>query len=350
MKLKFIGFLLFVVAFLSLPNEGLTQDRHFSQFYSAPIYLSPALTGAYEGNFRVGLNYRDQWRRTLDNPFTTSSGYVDLRLKSPFNTARNDYFAVGVLFFTDKVPAVDFNTNQIGFSAAFHKALDVKSSQYLSFGLQLGLNSRNINFEKLRFADQFDGITGYSFPTNEVYPINNFAFGDLSTGIHYSNRLRTGLSIYGGVAMHHLLEPTISFEQTGIALDQLNRKYTIYGGAEYLLREGISVIPRVFAMLQGKHAEYTVGSNVRLAPNDYSGYSFYLGGWLRSVQDTDTPFRPDAVVILTGIEFNNILFGLSYDVNLGNFTTNQWGRQALEFSIGYLGEHETNDGVICPKF
>jgi hypothetical protein len=28
------------------------QDPHFSQFYMTPLYLNPALTGAFDGNYR----------------------------------------------------------------------------------------------------------------------------------------------------------------------------------------------------------------------------------------------------------------------------------------------------------
>ena len=47
---------------------ALAQDRHFSQFYSSPLTLNPALTGAFDGKYRVGTNYRDQWRGLLEQP------------------------------------------------------------------------------------------------------------------------------------------------------------------------------------------------------------------------------------------------------------------------------------------
>ena len=49
------------------------QDKHFSQFYASPMAMNPALAGAFDGKFRVGAIYRDQWRGALDNPFVTFS-------------------------------------------------------------------------------------------------------------------------------------------------------------------------------------------------------------------------------------------------------------------------------------
>ena len=325
------------------------QDRHFSQFYAAPLYLNPALTGNYDGGFRVGLNYRDQWRGTLDNPFVTSSGFVDLKMGLPLSPGHKDYAAIGAIFFSDKVSAVDFNTNNISLTGAIHKSLDINNSQYLSLGFQFGISSRNINYEKLNFGDQFNGIDGFTELTNEVFPVNNFAFGDLSAGLHYSVRVKKNYSLYAGAAIHHILQPKISFysEQNG-GTSQLNRKYTVYAGTELPVNNAMSINPRVFLMNQGEHLEMTVGTNFRTLLNDYSGIAVHFGGWLRANRSIDNFFNPDAFIVLAGIEYNRILFGFSYDVNLGNLSRNN-GRQAFEFSLGYLGEHE-EEGIVCPKF
>jgi len=57
-----------ILAAISYSNDLKAQDPHFSQFYAAPLYLNPALAGTSAGNYRVGVNYRDQWRGALDNP------------------------------------------------------------------------------------------------------------------------------------------------------------------------------------------------------------------------------------------------------------------------------------------
>ncbi|MGN6166347.1 MAG: type IX secretion system membrane protein PorP/SprF, partial [Flavisolibacter sp.] len=38
------------------------QDLHFSQFFNSPLTTNPANTGFIpDGDFRLGINYRDQW-------------------------------------------------------------------------------------------------------------------------------------------------------------------------------------------------------------------------------------------------------------------------------------------------
>lgn len=51
------------------------QDIQFSQFYAAPLYLNPAMTGASEMT-RIGVNYRNQWPG-LDQTFNAYSAYAD---------------------------------------------------------------------------------------------------------------------------------------------------------------------------------------------------------------------------------------------------------------------------------
>ena len=96
------------------------QDKHFTQFYAAPLTLNPALTGAFNGSYRVGGIYRDQWRNALDEPYTTFETAIDVRFPVELDRRYKDAFAVGLMFYSDKVSSIDFNTNQISLSGAFH--------------------------------------------------------------------------------------------------------------------------------------------------------------------------------------------------------------------------------------
>ena len=207
MKNKF----LIIFAILLVINQLEAQDRHFSQFYAAPLLLNPALTGGFDGNYRVGLIYRDQWRGVLDQPFKTFAANFDLRFPLENAMRSKDAAAVGLTFFSDRVGALDFNTNTIQLSGAFHKSLDAQNSQYLSVGFQGGISQRSVNYENFTFQDQFNGLTGYTFPSGELLPENNFSYGDLSVGLNYSYVAKNGLGFFAGAAMHHILQPKISF-------------------------------------------------------------------------------------------------------------------------------------------
>jgi type IX secretion system PorP/SprF family membrane protein len=341
-------FLLF--AFIGcLLHQGFAQDKHFTQFYASPLSLNPALTGVIEGKYRVGMIYRDQWRGVLDNPIKTFGVAADLRFKAPGKNIRKDAIGLGLNFFNDKVPVIDFNTTQIGISLAYHKSLDVNERQYLSLGVQAGLTQRSVNYESLQFHDQFDGSTGYTFGTGENLPGNNISYTDYNVGLNYTAKIGRYGAVFAGLALHHFLQPNISFSESTNPGDKLYRKFSGQFSANIPLQRNnrVSLLPRVLFAFQGPHMEINAGTNLRFVMGQYGTYALHFGTWLRPVRNTDG-LGMDAVVALVGFEFSNVVLGFSYDLNLHALQANQ--RQgSLEISVAYLGNYE-NEEILCPKF
>ena len=332
----------------SLCQIGHSQDQHFTQFFASPMLLNPGLTGAFEGKYRIGTIYRDQWRKVLDNPIRTFAVGADLRFKAPGKSVYDDALGLGLMFFNDKVNVVDFSTTQIALSLAYHKSLGADNRQYLSLGIQAGLTQRNVNYESLEFQDEFNGVNGYTLGTGEILPENNFAYPDFNVGLNYSARFGRSGAIFAGAALHHFLQPTVSFYGNAGKGDKLFMKASGYVSANIPIGASrTSFMPRVLVAQQGPHMQVNAGANFRTAMGKYGSTAFHVGGWARPVRNNDS-FGLDAIVALVGIEFNNVLVGISYDLNLKALTFNQ--RQgAFEISIAYLGEYE-NEEILCPKF
>ncbi len=325
------------------------QDQQFSQFYAAPLGLNPALTGAMEGSYRVGATYRDQWRKVLDNPIKTFSIFADLRFDARKKKNNDDAIGLGIMFFNDKVSVVDFSTTQIAVSLAYHKALGVNNRQFLTFGLQGGLTQRNVSYGSLNFHDSFNGNTGYTIPSAEVLPGNNFSYPDYSAGLNYSAEVGKDGHFFAGAAIHHFLQPQISFYENDGVGNKLYSKYSLQLAANLpLSRDNRTQIhPRLLMAMQGPHLQINAGTNFRFAMGQYGSSALHLGAWARPVRNSDG-FGLDAVVALAGIELDNMIFGLSYDLNLKALQVSQ--RQgAFEISITYLGNYN-NEEIICPKF
>jgi type IX secretion system PorP/SprF family membrane protein len=351
MMKRFFTSLLFALASIA----AFAQDPHFTQFYSAPLLLNPGLTGAYDGRYRFSAIYRDQWRNALDNPYVTYAGLVDVRFPLELLSGRQkDAVAIGVSFMSDKVSEIDLNTNQISLSAAFHKSLNSRNTHYLSLGIQGGLFQRNVNYEDLTFHDQYNGTNGYTNGTNEFLPPNNFAFSDYAVGLNYAFTPKRFTSIFVGAALHHIFEPQMSFfldEETPNTYEgsKLFKKYTAHFSASIPLTNKVSLLPRVMALSQGPHFQVNAGSNVRLLLDQSGTAALHVGTWARPVKNYDNSISLDAVVVLAGIEYNNILLGVSYDANLNDLRTDRRGQGALEISIAYLGNYD-NETILCPKF
>jgi len=346
---------LFVLAglFFFLPKAA-AQDKHFTQFYASPLTLNPALSGAMEGRYRIGAIYRDQWRKVLDNPIKTFSMAADLRFDANRRKNAEDAIGLGIMFFNDKVSVIDFSTTQIAVSLAYHKALGIEQDQFLSIGIQGGLTQRNVNYGSFNFHDEFDGTTGYTGTTSEVLPANNFAFPDLNVGVNYTSEFGGEGRFFAGASYQHILQPKISFyeDPTTTVIPQGGKLYPklnvqLAASIPFDRSNRVSMQPRMLAAMQGPHMEINAGTNFRFALGQYGSSALHFGTWARPVRN-DGGFGFDAIVALFGLEVNSMLFGLSYDLNLGALQANQ--RQgAFELSISYLGNYD-NEKILCPKF
>ncbi len=351
---KIFSFFLFVTLFCC--SELVAQDKHFTQYFAVPTLTNPALAGAFQGRYRMGIVRRDQWRQTLETPYVTFAGGVDVRFDTNHKKAVSDAVGVGLSFFNDKVDDSGFRTTQMALAGAFHKALDDSGVHYLTIGGQMAINQRSVNYENLTFEDQYNGTSGYTLPTGEDLPENNFSFFDMALGINYTFSPSHRTTFYIGGAMHHLLEPNVSFlaanPDTEIAIPEENKLYRKYTGlfaARFPLNDQLFLIPRALIQIQGPHIEINAGSNVRIAMGDYTPFALHVGGWARPVKNADNSFSLDAVVAMVGIEFDNLLFGFSYDLNLGDLSLGGPNRSSFELSVAYLGNFE-NEEILCPKF
>jgi type IX secretion system PorP/SprF family membrane protein len=347
-KTYFMQRILTLTFFLLFPLILRAQDPHFTQFYASPLTLNPAMTGAFSGKYRVGTILRDQWRGVLDEPLRTFALHGDFRFTPKRQSIHKDAVGVGILFLNDRVSTFNFNTTQIAFSTAYHKSLNTDNTQYLSAGIQAGLTQRNVNYNALDFSDEFDGQTGYVLGTGEDLPPNNFSYGDFNVGLNYSAEIGRESAVFAGLAVHHFHSPKVSFYESDSTGSRLFRKYSASVASDIFIREGLYVSPRILIASQGDHLETNLGANVKMKMGEYGGYAFHLGTWARPVRNSNG-FGLDAAVLLAGFEINNVLLGLSYDINLRSATVFRQGQGAFEISVAYLGEYD-NEEVICPKF
>lgn len=354
-------YLILLIIGIGCAFSAQAQDRFFSQTYSAPLTLNPALTGAFDGKFRVSGIYRNQWNGILERPYQTYSTALDFKFPVGGNYKKKDLVGAGIVFFTDKVGELDFSTTNIAISGAFHKALDQRSKQYLSAGFQMGIVQRNINYSSVTFQDQFNGLTGFNDPTAEDLPENNFAYGDLSVGLNYAYTPAARTSLFVGVGVHHFLTPPVGFyarnDEFGIFdEDPLDIKYTVQISGSLPLGTYLSILPRFVGAYQGPHLKVDAGTNFRIGLGELQKIALHIGGYARLVaNETDvvgaadvTPdaFNVPTAVALLGIEYSNVLFGFSYDLHLQDIGL---GQNAFEISIAYLGEYE-DELLLCPKF
>jgi len=320
---KHIWIFLFLVVFA---KEGYGQDPQYSQFYSAPLYLSPAFAGTSQ-QARVGINYRTQWP-AIDANFVTFSAWGDY-----FIDEKNS--GVGFIVTRDREGLVGLTSTNIAAQYAYQIPLTDK----ITFrpGIQVGYMLRDINFDRLTFGDQFDVDGNPSLPTGENFSTGeNKGFFDFGAGgLIYSDRFWIGGSA------HHLNRPNQSLigEQSPLPI-----RWSGHAGYKFFLTPGTlgsglmsrsqerSFSPTVQYRQQGKFSQLDLGMYLTYEP-------IMFGLWYRGL-----PFKPfeglpnnEAIVFLVGFtqrgDTDEFHFGYSYDVTISQLGAQSGG--AHEFSLTY---------------
>ncbi len=350
-----------------VPNQDLkAQDPRYTQYYNAPLRLNPAMTGAFDGLWRLGGNYRTQWASVTDKPYTTYNVMADL--KTP--VLRNDYVGVGFSALTDVSGGGLYNITDIGFSASYHKKLSGgsrrysrnKMTSYLIAGAQLGLGQRSIKWEKLTYSTQYvttrDGDMydpsifsgeGADRRATKLYP-------DLSAGLMWFATFGKRKSIYAGLSLYHINAPNISLinrtSKNKYSTEFLQRRIVGHIGGEYLLgkRGSLSLLPGFVAMFQGPSMEINYGLGIKYQGYKYDDFALRFSVWNRLANKLESDILADALMISVGIDYLSFRFGLSYDINISSLSKVSHNRGSLEFSIIYVHDGSTSRGQECPAF
>ncbi len=345
---KFV--LLLILASLAFQIKA--QDARFSQFYTAPLHNNPALTGIFPGKFRVGLNYRNQWSSILgSSAFNTYQAAFDMR----FRTSRNDFFAVGVNLLRDDAGDARFNQTKANLSASFIKQLVggpyKVARQYIGIGFQVGMGQNGIDWNQLSFSNQFNNTTeqySSSNPTGEDFGIASKIYTDINAGLTWYALFEDNLSIYSGIALHHIGQPDISFYDE--ATEILFSKIIFQLGGQIPFSENLSILPAAKFMLQGPSNETNVGLNVRYSNNDHNELALRAGGWIRMVNGAESSINVESFIVTSMIEIERFLIGISYDFTLSTLSAATDSRGSFELSFAYIHPEKSRYKVECPRF
>lgn len=311
------------------------QDIHFSQYYESPTLFNAASSGAGNNDFRLAVNYRNQWQNIMA-PYKTIGLAFDSRInkrnKRKDNRADN-YFGYGLNMFNDKAGLSNLTTNQLEGNLAYHIYLNTKHS--LSAGVKIGFYQRIINTSNLKWDAQFNGKTyDSSLPNQENNVFQSFMRFDIGAGLLYRYHNRsTGDRFETGISMTHLTQPQNSFYASGIPLEN---KYQMHANYSRKIASSVFLRPNVLYIQQGKQSEINCGLNVRLETNTdiSSGVKNQKGIYTSAVQFGLHHRFKDAFIAVAGFEFNkNIYLGISYDVNTSKLIRASRLRGGYELSL-----------------
>lgn len=350
MMSRYVVIAFFVFSFSSI----YTQDEHFSQFYAVPMHMNPALTGAYDGKYRMAAIYRDQWNNQLESPYQTFAAGGDTNINFKIGRQKEpDKIGIGLFFVSDKVAEFQTVNNKISTNFSYQKRLGKDKPSFLGVGVQFGITQRNVNYDNIYFQDQFNQIDDFNLPTSEILPPNNFGAFDLGLGINYSVQLDKS-DFHIGVAMHHVNEPSYSFfnkldfVNPSINISQkLPSKLVTHISYNKQLRYLLQLQPRIVYQKQGEDNQLDLGSNLEFSFRDRPT-AFIIGFWLTAINDLDS-MHLENITPLVGLKQGQFIFGLSYDIHTRDMLSSPFGFNTFEFSIRFSGAYEEG-GAFCPSF
>lgn len=354
MQLKRTGILICFVVICKMFAGA--QDPVFSQYYASALNLNPAMTGVFNGQYRVSLNYRDQWSSVLNSvPFRTISAAADFRV----HVVNDDFFTIGLKAIRDEVGIGHFNQSMGHLSTGFMKRLASpkyrKGDQFLVAGMQLGFGQNSVEWGKLWFGRQFDIANqsiDYSIPTGEpgiVESVGRTGFYlDLNIGAMWYMVYDEHTSIYAGFAFNHINSPNISFFEEDH--EALYRRYVFHTGGEIKLTNELSILPAALITIQGPAFQMNTGANFRYTHKDWRELAIRAGVWNR-LSSRYEGFNLDAIIFTSIFELETWNLGISYDVTTSALARSNQSRGAFEISLVYIyPDTYRRNPVRCPKF
>lgn len=152
------------------------QDAQYTQYMYNTMSVNPAYAGS-RGELSIAAMYRAQWVGLDGAPKTQT-----LNLHSPIRNSRLGY---GISIVNDNIG--NGVVQETYFDAVMSYTLDLADDRKLSFGLKVGGNLLNLDFQQLRNFDN-EPINDGADITNNFSP--NFGFGVY----YHTNRYYLGLS------------------------------------------------------------------------------------------------------------------------------------------------------------
>ena len=308
------------------------QDLHFSQFFNSPLTTNPANTGFIpDGDYRLGVNFRDQWSSIMSMPYKTMSAFGDVQLMK--NRLENGWLGVGAVILRDVAGSGNLTSTKMYGSVAYHQLLGYSS--LLSLGFNVGYANKQINVSNLKFPDQFDGkFFDNKLPTAVSLSRNNIGYFDLQTGMNYAYFPTPSIYINTGFSVQHINRPHESFfdsEPFGVD-NRVPMRYIGFLNGSFKLNDQVILNPNIYYTRQAGVSELVGGLNAHYNLSGDGEYLLIAGAYYR---------HKEAVIPMIGLGYKDYTFSFTYDVTISSLSTYNASRGAFEFSL-------IKQGVISP--
>lgn len=306
------------------------QDYHLTQYDAAKIYLNPAMTGMFDGYYRIHANYRNQWSAVAANPFQTAAIAFDMPVKR---------YGWGAQVMNSRAGIGNFNELGITISGAYDLQCDQANIHHVSFGMAVAGMQKSVDMARLTWGNQYsmsiNGFdTGVPSGENSANMERDYNMIINAGALYYYAKENSRINPFIGVSASNLNRPNESF--FGYT-SKLPIHYIVHTGARVGITERLVLNPRFLYMRQTNAQEMAYGilANIYLPDQD----AYIIAG--------PTFRNKDAAIFEVGLKMGQFTYRLSYDVNVSTLKPATNNRGGIEFSLIYVAKRRVP--VVAPN-
>lgn len=310
-------FFIFTFYILHFTSESNAQDVHLSQFYVAPMYYNPSNMAITQNKARAGLDYKSQWS-SISKPYVTQLAFYENKIIP--KSFKTDWAGMGVILYNDMAGDINLHTMKASLLASYHKSILEENKLFASFGASFGVVNKSFDASKLIFDSQWTS-SGFdnSIPSDEMIYNTSYIYTDFAAGTMLTYNHSNEISANIGGSLQHLNRPreTSFFESE----NRIGVKTVLNAGIDFKIDEKLFFLPKLIVSSQKKAKEMLYGLNISYAMKETQ---LYMGLWNRAKSD---------IIIMGGVDFDNLTIVLSYDVNYSKLNVATNYRGGFEISI-----------------
>jgi len=349
-----VVFLLF-----ALVKLGNTQGLQFNQWQHAPALLNPALTGAYNGSFRIGVIGKEKWGSAagaIGQGWNTAELFIDAPIIRGFR--KSDWIGVGISYDLDASGGANSGfisgsqdlsdmglvqkLNVAGIRLAYHIGFGKKYKGAFTIGGEFSNRGKSLEVaDRLKFESQIiDGTMPDIMAMGDAGELS----ADVKTwtlGVGYKAQMNKKNDIAFGLSMGQ-------FGTQNIALNTGNQDLPVrtIGYFSFKAKTGkkSSFEPQVVFLKEG--------ATEKLYTQAIFGYMFKPQMNFKYGLGVNTFNNDLNIPIYLGVDYKSWRFGLAYDVDLGaTQQTSTYG--GLELAVNYIHvlakKPKPDPIIICPR-
>jgi type IX secretion system PorP/SprF family membrane protein len=326
---------------LTVVGKAFAQDPAFSQFFSSPLNINPALTANINSDWRLVSNFRDQWLGPA-SPYATGTISFDSKIlqnKIPNIHEEKNALGIGTMIMYDRAMAGIYKSINASLNLSYNiKLAEGNSVHRLAAGFGAIYGKKYVDFNQLTWEQQWTGNAGFNtnLPTGETSLSNMKAYLSSSAGLTYSiTSEKTNMDI--GVAGFHLNKPKQTFLQDEKQILPIRK--VIHGNFETFLNDQVVMNINAIYQSQSSAYYYSVGGALGYYLPDYDDLIINGGIWYQS---------KSAVIPYVGFGYKNFQLGISYDITINKLSKADPKPKTFELSLILRGIKDPVPGIPCP--